>query len=215
MCGRYMLYYEKDVIIDAFNLINEFDYDKRFNIAPSQQVLSIIKASSGNRAGYMKWGLVPSWANDPKIGNKLMNARSETVSEKPSFKNSFVQKRCLIPASGFYEWVIEEGVSKKQPYKFTLRDKKPFAFAGIWSRWTGEVDGQQEERITCSILTKASNDSMEKYHHRMPVMLEPNVGEKWLDRSASKDKLFSILQDNNPELFAEQVTLDLNVHRTS
>ncbi|WP_255547349.1 SOS response-associated peptidase [Fictibacillus sp. 26RED30] len=215
MCGRYMLYYEKDVIIDAFNLENEFDYDKRFNIAPSQQVLSIIKASSGNRAGYMKWGLVPSWANDPKIGNKLMNARSETVSEKPSFKNSFVQKRCLIPASGFYEWVIEEGVSKKQPYKFTLRDKKPFAFAGVWSRWTGEVEGQQEERITCSILTKASNDSMKKYHHRMPVMLEPNVGENWLDRSASKDKLFSILQDNNPELFAEQVTMDLNVHRTS
>jgi putative SOS response-associated peptidase YedK len=210
-----MLYYEKDVIIDAFNLVNEFDYDQRFNIAPSQKVLSVIKASTGNRAGYMKWGLVPSWAKDLQIGNKLMNARSETVSEKPSFKDSFLQKRCLIPASGFYEWILEDGSAKKQPLQFTLIDKKPFAFAGIWSRWTGEVNGQQEERITCSILTKASNSSMEKYHHRMPVMLEPDVGESWLDSSAGKDKLLSILQENNPELFVEQVTLDLNVHRTN
>ncbi len=210
-----MLYYEKDVIIDAFNLVNEFDYDQRFNIAPSQKVLSVIKASTGNRAGYMKWGLVPSWAKDPKIGNKLMNARSETVSVKPSFKDSFLQKRCLIPASGFYEWILDEGIAKKQPLQFTLKDKKPFAFAGIWSRWKGEINGQPEERITCSILTKASNSSMEKYHHRMPVILEPDVGERWLDSSAGKDKLLSILQENNPELFAEQVTLDLNVHRTN
>lgn len=210
-----MLYYEKDVIIDAFNLVNDFDYDQRFNIAPSQKVLSVIKASTGNRAGYMNWGLVPSWAKDPKIGNKLMNARSETVSEKPSFKDSFLRKRCLIPASGFYEWILEDGSTKKQPLQFTLKDKKPFAFAGIWSRWKGEINGQPEERITCSILTKASNSSMEKYHHRMPVMLEPDVGERWLDGSAGKDKLLSILQENNPELFAEQVTLDLNVHRTN
>ncbi|WP_416731187.1 SOS response-associated peptidase [Fictibacillus sp. JL2B1089] len=215
MCGRYMLYYEKDVIIDAFNLVNDFDYDQRFNIAPGQKVLSVIKASTGNRAGYMNWGLVPSWAKDPKIGNKLMNARSETVSEKPSFKDSFLRKRCLIPASGFYEWILEDGSTKKQPLQFTLKDKKPFAFAGIWSRWKGEINGQPEERITCSILTKASNSSMEKYHHRMPVMLEPDVGERWLDGSAGKDKLLSILQENNPELFAEQVTLDLNVHRTN
>lgn len=210
-----MLYYEKDVIIDAFNLVNDFDYDQRFNIAPGQKVLSVIKASTGNRAGYMNWGLVPSWAKDPKIGNKLMNARSETVSEKPSFKDSFLRKRCLIPASGFYEWILEDGSTKKQPLQFTLKDKKPFAFAGIWSRWKGEINGQPEERITCSILTKASNSSMEKYHHRMPVMLEPDVGERWLDGSAGKDKLLSILQENNPELFAEQVTLDLNVHRTN
>lgn len=210
-----MLYYEKDVIIDAFNLVNEFDYDQRFNIAPSQKVLSVIKASTGNRAGYMKWGLVPSWAKDPKIGSKLMNARSETVSEKPSFKDSFLQKRCLIPASGFYEWILEDGSAKKQPLQFTLKDKKPFAFAGIWSRWKGDINGQPEERITCSILTKASNSSMGKYHHRMPVMLEPDVGERWLDSSAGKDKLLLILQENNPELFAEQVTLDLNVHRTN
>jgi putative SOS response-associated peptidase YedK len=210
-----MLYYEKDVIIDAFNLVNEFDYDQRFNIDPSQKVLSVIKASTGNRAGYMKWGLVPSWAKDPKIGSKFTNARSETVSEKPSFKDSFLQKRCLIPASGFYEWILEDGSAKKQPLQFTLKDKKPFAFAGIWSRWKGDINGQPEERITCSILTKASNASMEKYHHRMPVMLEPDVGERWLDSSAGKDKLLLILQENNPELFAKQVTLDLNVHRTN
>lgn len=92
MCGRYMLYYDKDVIIDAFNLMNEFDYEERFNIAPSQNILAIVKASNGNRAGYMKWGLVPKWADDPKIGNKLINARSETVDEKPSFKESFYKE---------------------------------------------------------------------------------------------------------------------------
>jgi putative SOS response-associated peptidase YedK len=94
MCGRYFLYYDKDFIIDAFNIVNEFDYEDRFNIAPSQDVLTVVKGSTGNRAGYMKWGLIPKWANDPKIGIKLINARSETVEEKPSFKESFYQKRC-------------------------------------------------------------------------------------------------------------------------
>ncbi|MFG6494481.1 SOS response-associated peptidase [Fictibacillus sp. UD] len=210
MCGRYMLYYDKDVIIDAFNLMNEFDYDERYNIAPSQNILTIVKASNGNRAGYMKWGLVPKWADDPKIGYKLINARSETVDEKPSFKESFYKRRCLIPASGFYEWV-KEG-NKKQPYQFSLVQKKPFAFAGIWSRWAGEVDGKEEERITCSILTKSSNSSMEKYHHRMPVILEADEGDVWLDRYTEKGKLLSILHYNNPELFVEQVSSELNLN---
>lgn len=210
MCGRYMLYYDKDVIIDAFNLVNEFDYEERYNIAPSQNILAIVKSNNGNRAGYMKWGLIPKWANDTKIGNKLINARSETVDEKPSFKESFYQKRCLIPASGFYEWV-KEG-NKKQPYQFSLEHKKPFAFAGIWSRWAGEVNGEIKERITCSILTKASNSSMGNYHHRMPVMLKPEEGDAWLNRSAEKDDLLTILQKNDPELFVEQVSIDLNVN---
>jgi putative SOS response-associated peptidase YedK len=122
MCGRYMLYYDKDFIVDAFNLVNDFDFEERFNIAPTQQVLAIVKGNEGNRAGYMQWGLIPHWANDPKIGSKLINARSETVNEKPSFKDSFTRKRCLIPASGFYEWK-KEG-SKKQPYLFQMSDKQ-------------------------------------------------------------------------------------------
>jgi putative SOS response-associated peptidase YedK len=211
MCGRYMLYYEKDVIIDAFNLVNEFDYEERFNIAPSQNVLAIVKSNNGNRAGYMKWGLVPKWAKDPKIGNKLINARSETVNEKPSFKESFYQKRCLIPASGFYEWVKED--DRKQPYQFKLSNKQPFAFAGIWSRWQRETAGKVEERITCSILTKASNGFMKKYHDRMPVMLMPDEGEEWLDRSAENNTLFSILNENDPALQSEQVTFDLKTRR--
>lgn len=211
MCGRYMLYYEKDVIIDAFNLVNEFDYEERFNIAPSQEVLAVVKGSNGNRAGYMKWGLVPKWSTDLKIGNKLINARSETIDQKPSFKESFYQKRCLIPASGFYEWVQSDS-GKKQPYAFKLEGKKPFAFAGIWSRWTGEVNGNTEERITCSILTKASTPLMQRYHHRMPVMLKPQEGEKWLNRSVEKDTLLSILDRNAPDLDVEQVSFDLNLN---
>lgn len=208
MCGRYFLYYDKDFIIDAFNIINEFDYEDRFNIAPSQDVLAIVKGSTGNRAGYMKWGLIPKWANDPKIGNKLINARSETIEEKPSFKESFYQKRCLIPASGFYEWVKED--NKKQPYQFTLEDNQPFAFAGIWSRWNQGPAGAGVEKITCSILTKESNSFMGTYHHRMPVMLRREEGELWLERRTDKDILLAMLSENNPELSAEPVTRDLN-----
>lgn len=208
MCGRYMLYYDKDVIIDAFNLVNEFDYEERFNIAPSQDVLTIIKGKDGNRAGYMKWGLIPKWADDPKIGNKLINARSETVYEKPSFKESFYQKRCLIPASGFYEW-IKDG-KEKQPYQFYLKEKQPFAFAGIWSRWKREEQGNTVEKITCSIITKASNSFMEKYHHRMPVMLKPKEGELWLDRNTEIESLITTLNQNDPNLMTESVTIDLS-----
>ncbi|WP_226537193.1 SOS response-associated peptidase [Fictibacillus halophilus] len=208
MCGRYFLYYDKDFIIDAFNIVNEFDYEDRFNIAPTQEVLAVIKGSTGNRAGYMKWGLIPKWAKDPKIGNKLINARSETIEEKPSFKESFYQKRCLIPASGFYEWV-KEG-DKKQPYQFTMEDKEPFAFAGIWSRWNQGPAGEDTEKITCSILTKESNSFMSNYHHRMPVMLRPVEGELWLERGTKKDILLAMLSENNPELTAEPVTRDLN-----
>jgi putative SOS response-associated peptidase YedK len=208
MCGRYFLYYNKDFIVDAFNLVNEFEYTERFNIAPSQNVLTIVKGSTGNRAGHMKWGLIPKWAKDPKIGNKLINARSETIDEKPSFKESFYQKRCIIPASGFYEWV-KEG-NQKRPYQFTLEDSEPFAFAGIWSRWKHESDGEVQEKVTCSLLTKESNSFMESYHHRMPVMLKPNEGELWLERGTEKGALLAMLSENNPELIAEPVTRDLN-----
>ncbi|WNB90753.1 SOS response-associated peptidase [Bacillus sp. NEB1478] len=206
MCGRYMLYYEKDVIIDAFNLINEFDYEERYNIAPSQQILAIVKSKDGNRAGNMQWGLIPNWAKDPKIGNKLINARSETVNEKPSFKESFINKRCLIPASGFYEW-RKEG-SKKQPYLFCLPDKRPFAFAGIWSRWKQESDGRTEEKITCSILTKKANASIEDYHDRMPVMFLPDEGEEWLNKTAETKRLIHLIDQSNFTLFSEAVTLE-------
>ncbi|MCM3718578.1 SOS response-associated peptidase [Fictibacillus phosphorivorans] len=209
MCGRYFLYYDKEFIIDAFQIVNEFDYEEdRFNIAPSQDVLAVVKSSTGNRAGYMKWGLIPKWADDSKIGNKLINTRSETIEEKPSFKESFYQKRCLIPASGFYEWV-KQG-SKKQPYQFTLEGNEPFAFAGIWSRWNKGTVGRSDEIISCSIITKESNSFMGNYHHRMPVMLRPEEGELWLERETKKDLLLMMLHENNPELAATPVTRDLN-----
>jgi putative SOS response-associated peptidase YedK len=201
-----MLYYEKDVIIDAFNLMNEFDYEERYNIAPSQQVLAIVKSKKGNRAGYMQWGLIPKWAKDPKIGSKLINARSETVYEKPSFKESFIQKRCLIPASGFYEW-RKEG-NKKQPYLFCLSDKQPFAFAGIWSRWKRESDEGTDERITCSILTKKANSFIEQYHDRMPVMFLPDEGEAWLKKETEQETLMKMIHQSDFPLFSESATLE-------
>jgi putative SOS response-associated peptidase YedK len=208
MCGRYMLYYEKDIIIEAFNLVNDFDYSERFNIAPSQQVLTIVKGNDGNRAGHMKWGLIPKWAKDEKLGNKLINARSETINEKPAFKESFVQKRCLVPASGFYEWKLEGG--KKQPYHFFLENKKPFAFAGIWSRWNRRSLEGSEEILTCSILTKDSNSSMKDFHHRMPVILLPEEGERWLKRDAEREDLLKLIADNGPEVRSSAVSVEVN-----
>jgi putative SOS response-associated peptidase YedK len=208
MCGRYMLYYEKDLLIDAFNLVNEFEYEERFNIAPSQNVLAIIKGSNGNRAGYMRWGFVPGWADGDKFGSKLINARSETVNEKASFRESFIKQRCLIPANGFYEWKDEDG--KRQPYHFFLKDNKTFAFAGIWSRWTRYSEGKKEEKVTCAILTKESNMAMENYHQRMPVLLLPEEGGLWLEKEAAKKELMQLISDSNPPLEASPVSMEVN-----
>ncbi|RLL40367.1 SOS response-associated peptidase [Oceanobacillus piezotolerans] len=176
MCGRYTLLADELEILNEFDLENPIEeYHQSYNIAPGQNVLAIIHNGKEKRAGYLRWGLVPSWANDEKIGYKMINARSETAHEKPSFKRLMAQKRCLIIADSFYEWLTtKEG---KQPKRIQLQDRSLFAFAGLWDKWEDEG----KTLFTCTILTKDANPFMQKIHHRMPIILPKEKEEKWIE----------------------------------
>ncbi|MFB8426043.1 SOS response-associated peptidase [Priestia megaterium] len=177
MCGRFSLTTDIAELQEQFNFDfnGEFTFGSRFNIAPSQQVLTL-GSSKGKRVGTtMKWGLVPYWADDIKIGYKMINARGESVNEKASFKRPFKSKRCLILADGFYEWK-KEG-KNKQPFRFVMKDERPFAFAGLWEQW----NRGEEPLYTCTIITTKPNEVTEKVHDRMPVILEEDAYDLWLD----------------------------------
>jgi putative SOS response-associated peptidase YedK len=147
----------------------------RYNIAPSQEVLAVVSDGEKITGKMLKWGLVPYWANDPKIGFKMINTRAETVDEKASFKQAFKKRRCFVLADGFYEW-RKEG-NKKIPYRFTLKSERPFAFAGLWEKW----DKHGDSMYTCTIITTKANELVKGVHERMPVILPKEWEEFWLD----------------------------------
>jgi putative SOS response-associated peptidase YedK len=153
------------------------DIKPRYNIAPTQQIL-VLRNDQNNtpHLDYLRWGLIPHWAKDPSIGNHMINARSETVDEKPSFKSAFKHHRCIIPASGFYEWQKDDG--RKQPYYITMKDSGPMLFAGLWDTWKS-LEGNIIE--SCSILTTTSNEVISPLHERMPVILTKQDIRRWLD----------------------------------
>jgi putative SOS response-associated peptidase YedK len=180
MCGRFTLTVNPADLRDTFSeYIFPPKFGPRFNIAPSQPVLAIPNDEK-NTADFFIWGLIPMWAKDPSIGNRLINARGETVAEKPSFRGSFKYKRCLILADGFYEWKANSGKKTKTPYFIHMKDRKPFALAGLWDSWEGP-DGSSVK--TCTIITTTPNELMEHIHDRMPVILHPRDYAKWLDIS--------------------------------
>ncbi|MFC0476602.1 SOS response-associated peptidase [Robertmurraya beringensis] len=176
MCGRFSLTEE------IYNLKRQFEFEffeeigPRYNIAPSQMVLAIGQNKGGRKGAYLKWGLVPYWADDPKIGYKMINARSEGIDEKPSFKQPFKQRRCLILSDGFYEW--KKNGKEKQPYRFVMKDHKPFALAGLYDVWKKEG---QSPIVTCTIITTTPNEVTEDVHDRMPVILKKEDYDTWLD----------------------------------
>lgn len=175
MCGRYTLLADELKIIKEFNLDQPIDsYQPSYNIAPGQNILTVIHDGRKRRAGYLRWGLVPSWAKDEKIGYKMINARSETAHEKPSFKKLMTRKRCLIIADSFYEWRKTD--KEKQPKRIQLTDRQLFAFAGLWDKW---VDGDRE-LFTCTMLTKDANSFMKDIHHRMPIILPKDKEDEWI-----------------------------------
>ncbi|KGX90329.1 SOS response-associated peptidase [Pontibacillus marinus] len=181
MCGRYTLLADEVEILKEYGIDHKLEeFAPRYNIAPGQNVLTVISDGENNRAGYLKWGLVPFWAKDPSIGYKMINARSETAHEKPSFKRLLQRKRCLILADSFYEWKKEE--SGKQPMRIKKDDRSFFAFAGLWDRWKQD----DKELVTCTILTKEANDFMEPIHKRMPVIL-PKEDEAWWMQQGDRD----------------------------
>ena len=183
MCGRYTLSTSAGRLAEKFQLDSTVEVPPSYNVAPTQQVAAVIEDEEGRRLEMLRWGLVPSWADDPDIGARMINARSETAPEKPSFRRAFRGRRCLIPADGFYEWKREEG--GKQPYYFRMQDGYPFAFAGLWESWD-KGDGTLR---TCTILTTRANPVLEGIHDRMPVILPHDAYNAWLDPDADREEL--------------------------
>src|SRR5439155_13144753 len=153
--------------------------EPRYNIAPSQPI-AVVANSGNNQIEFFRWGLVPSWAKDPSIGNRMINARCETLAEKPMFRAALKRRRCLIPASGFYEWKKNPDGKTKTPMYIRMKSGKPFAFAGLWDRWKSP-DGS--ELLSCTIVTGKPNEMVADIHDRMPVILTGDACEKWVDPS--------------------------------
>ena len=178
MCGRYSLTTPIEGIRALFGIDSAINLAPRYNIAPTQEVLAVRASPDGagrELAGF-RWGLIPSWAKDPAIGSRMINARAETVAEKPAFRAAFRRRRCLVAADGFYEWEKRPD-GGKQPWRITLDGGAPFAFAGLWEGWLG-ADGSEIE--SCTIVTTDAAEAIADLHHRMPVMLDPADYDTWL-----------------------------------
>lgn len=191
MCGRFVSKAKKQEIEKEFKV--EIGDDNlavpRYNIAPSQMIAVVAEIENQREISLFKWGLVPRWAKDESIGNKLINARAETLTEKPSFREAFARRRCIIPTSGFYEWQ-KTAKGAKQPFYFYLKEKEVFGFAGLWEEWLDKETGEAVE--TCSIITTEANEVLKPVHDRMPVILKSENYGQWLDR---KEKNTDRLQD--------------------
>lgn len=183
MCGRYTLLVSLEELMVRF-MIDETAvpfHRPQYNIAPGQLVMAVINDGKRNRLGELKWGLIPPWADDPKIGSRMLNARAETAAAKAAFASPLQRKRCLIPADGFYEWQKRE--SGKQPLRIVLRSRAVFSLAGLYETWMSPLG---EKISTCTILTTAPNELMAPIHDRMPVILKPEDEGLWLDRSVQR-----------------------------
>ena len=178
MCGRFTLTVDPSELRESFaNYSFPEQHAPRFNIAPTQPILAIPN-DDRMAADFFVWGLIPSWAKDPSIGSRLINARAEGLAEKPSFRGSFKYKRCLIPADGFYEWKSQPGTKTKVPHFIFLKDHRPFAFAGLWDEWYSPDGGSVR---SATIITTAPNELMAPIHNRMPAILAPGDYARWLD----------------------------------
>jgi len=177
MCGRYTLRTPVETLAEEFGISDPLpEIPTRYNIAPTQEVAAVLEEDEERKLEMLRWGLIPSWADDPAVGNRMINARSETAAEKPSFRTAFRKRRCLILADGFYEWQKTNG--GKQPYYIRMKNGSPFAFAGLWESW----DKYGGEIRSCTILTTDANEMVREVHHRMPVILPPETYDLWLDQ---------------------------------
>ena len=183
MCGRFTLRTPASVLVSTFQLVTEPLWQPRYNIAPTQSVpvLRWDEGAGGRVLTPLYWGLIPSWAKDPSIGNRMINARGESIAEKPSFRSAFKRRRCIVVADGYYEW--KKTGSKKQPYLIHLPDEQPFAMAGLWETWTRPASGDDEKTAieSCTVITTTSNEKTRDIHDRMPVILHQQDWSSWLD----------------------------------
>lgn len=179
MCGRFVQFRNIEQLKTHFPIDQvAFEANANYNVAPTQEILAIVRREGLNVLDKVHWGLVPFWAEDTNIGYKMINARLETLATKPAFRNAFKKRRCLIPADGFYEWVGRKG--QKQPVFITLPNGDPFAFAGLWETWQDKAEPGVFYQ-SCTIITREASSSLEKIHHRMPVILEPAAYRSWMD----------------------------------
>ena len=212
MCGRFTLTADLDHIEERFSFRRaaNVSFTPRYNIAPSQPILAVINDGEERRAGFLRWGLIPSWSKDEAIGNRMINARAETIAEKPSFKRALQKRRCLVVADGFYEWKAEG--KKKTPMCISLMSRALFAFAGLWETWKAPTG---EAIHSCTIITTTPNALMESIHTRMPVILPRAAEAVWLDRTVDDpQRLLPLLMPYaGTEMTAYEVSLLVNLPR--
>jgi putative SOS response-associated peptidase YedK len=205
MCGRFTLARSPEDVARAFGLDEVPHFPHRYNIAPSQPVGVVVRGQHSTKPEFrlMGWGLIPSWAKDPAIGAKLINARSETVTEKPSFRAAFKYRRCLIPADGFYEWQKTQR-GAKQPFYFSMAGNAVLAFAGLWESWN-DIE-------TCTILTTEANGLLQPIHDRMPVILNPEDYGRWLDPNIQGGQPLSDLLRPFPDASMQAIPVSTRVN---
>ena len=211
MCGRFTLHTPAATLADIFQVPRSIQLPLRYNIAPTQQVAVIRSENDERTLTTLRWGLIPSWAKEASMGSRMINARGETVAEKPSFRSAFKRRRCLILTDGYYEW--KKVGSKKQPYYIRMRDEQPFAMAGLWERWHGPKDEPLDESLqTCTIITTAANAMCDEIHDRMPVILDPNDFDLWLDTEMQdREPLENLLRTHSgDDMVADKVSTHVN-----
>jgi putative SOS response-associated peptidase YedK len=191
MCGRFILLNDLSAIIKSFNVQSVVgEYRPGSNISPGQQIAAVLRKDDQNSLVNFRWGLIPSWAKDPFIGNRMFNARAETIAEKPSFREAFKKRRCLIVADGFYEW--QKLGKMKKPLRFSLKSGEPFGLAGLYETW---ISPEQKPINSCTIITTEPNDLLRPIHDRMPVILAKEQEAAWIDPGNPNQKgLLSILR---------------------
>lgn len=223
MCGRFTLRTPMSVLIDQFQIGLESArqlalFEPRYNIAPTQDILVVRERERGEReAAMLRWGLIPAWAKQMQSGAPMINARGESVAEKPSFRTAFRKRRCLVPADGFYEWQQSPGTSgrgKKQPYYIHRRDDQPFAFAGLWESWTDKSSSSPDKLSieSCTIVTTSANATLAPLHDRMPVIVAASDYAAWLDPTVEDPaELMPLVGPcGDDELVAEPVSTHVN-----
>ncbi len=210
MCGRFTLrtpltVLSQQFLFDLGPAVEAASTRPRYNIAPTQTVAAVRRQQGGSRRelAWFHWGLIPSWAKDAKMAAGMINARGETIAEKPAFRTPFARRRCLVLADGFFEW---KTVGKqKQPFYFRLQNEQPFAFAGLWEHWRGPAGSDGPPLESCTIVTTTANELCRPLHERMPVILDPDDYDRWLDPQSSKEDLLAIMQPLPAELMKSEL----------
>ena len=197
MCGRYTVAVDPQLLAERFNVALPEDIAPRFNVAPTDPVLAVTERSTGRELLIARWGLVPHWAKDAKGGARMINARAESLADKPAYRPLLAKGRCLILADGFYEWRHDPD-GKRRPVRYTVDGAEPFGFAGLW---TGRHDPEADEWLrTCTIITTTANELVAPVHDRMPVILPRESEDAWLDRGVAVEEALALLQPYPSEL---------------